>query len=77
MWMILSHSSSLFGNLVQYFSNYNLCISRIARDHHKIAWAALTLWTAIEDMRYIPNISGEPFLLSMVMGQLLTSFLSL
>ncbi|KAK7038282.1 ribonuclease P/MRP protein subunit POP5 [Favolaschia claudopus] len=42
---------------VKYYSpTTNICIIRVARDHHKIAWGALTLLTAIEGTRYIPNV---------------------
>ncbi|KAF9483181.1 hypothetical protein BDN70DRAFT_911334 [Pholiota conissans] len=42
---------------VKYFSpTTNICIIRVARDQHNIAWAALTLLTAIEGGRYIPNV---------------------
>ncbi|KAJ6464002.1 hypothetical protein C8R45DRAFT_506050 [Mycena sanguinolenta] len=42
---------------VKYYSpTTNICIIRVARDHHKIAWGALTLLTTIEGARYIPNV---------------------
>ncbi|KAF9536871.1 hypothetical protein CPC08DRAFT_701372 [Agrocybe pediades] len=42
---------------VKYFSpTTNICIIRVARDQHNIAWAALTLLTAIDGTRYIPNV---------------------
>ncbi|KAJ7154181.1 hypothetical protein C8R46DRAFT_1118931 [Mycena filopes] len=42
---------------VKYYSpTTNICIIRVARDHHKIAWGALTLLTDIEGTRYIPNV---------------------
>ncbi|KAJ7481038.1 hypothetical protein B0H11DRAFT_1724687, partial [Mycena galericulata] len=42
---------------VKYYSpTTNICIIRVARDHHRIAWGAVTLLTAIEGMRYIPNV---------------------
>ncbi|KAJ7772894.1 hypothetical protein DFH07DRAFT_146797 [Mycena maculata] len=42
---------------VKYYSpTTNICIIRVARDHHKIAWGAVTLLTAIEGRRYIPNV---------------------
>ncbi|KAJ6526234.1 hypothetical protein DFH09DRAFT_1187798 [Mycena vulgaris] len=42
---------------VKYYSpTTNICIIRVARDHHRIAWGALTLLTAIEGSRYIPNV---------------------
>jgi ribonuclease P/MRP protein subunit POP5 len=48
---------------VKYFSpTTNVCIIRVARDQHNIAWGALTLLTSIEGGKYIPNVihvSGE------------------
>ncbi|KAF8874004.1 hypothetical protein BD779DRAFT_1651843 [Infundibulicybe gibba] len=42
---------------VKYYSPMtNICIIRVARDHHKIAWGATTLLTSIEGQRYIPNV---------------------
>lgn len=42
---------------VTYFSPVtNICIIRVARDHHNLAWAALTLVTAVGTARYIPNV---------------------
>ncbi|KAJ7137939.1 hypothetical protein C8R44DRAFT_828445 [Mycena epipterygia] len=42
---------------VKYYSpTTNICIIRVARDQHKIAWGGLTLLTAIEGTRYIPNV---------------------
>ncbi|KAF8963132.1 hypothetical protein BDZ97DRAFT_1821913 [Flammula alnicola] len=42
---------------VKYFSPMtNICIIRVARDQHNIAWGALTLLTVIEGARYIPNV---------------------
>ncbi|KAF7366773.1 Ribonuclease P/MRP protein subunit POP5 [Mycena sanguinolenta] len=42
---------------VKYYSpTTNICIIRVARDHHQIAWGALTLLTTIEGTRYIPNV---------------------
>ncbi|KAF8151050.1 hypothetical protein B0H34DRAFT_161362 [Crassisporium funariophilum] len=42
---------------VKYFSPAtNVCIIRVARDQHNIAWGALTLLTNIEGLRYIPNV---------------------
>lgn len=42
---------------VKYYSpTTNICIIRVARDHHRIAWGALTLLTGIEGSRYIPNV---------------------
>jgi ribonuclease P/MRP protein subunit POP5 len=43
--------------LVKYFSpTTNLCIIRVARDHHRIAWGAVTLLTGIDDVRVIPHV---------------------
>lgn len=48
---------------VKYYSPMtNVCIIRVARDQHNIAWAGLTMVTAIEGVRVIPNVvhlSGE------------------
>ncbi|OSC96971.1 hypothetical protein PYCCODRAFT_1472225 [Trametes coccinea BRFM310] len=42
---------------IKYFSpRTNLCIIRVARDPHKIAWASVTLMTAIDGRKYIPNV---------------------
>ncbi|KAG2114821.1 hypothetical protein DEU56DRAFT_187026 [Suillus clintonianus] len=42
---------------VKYFSpTTNLCIIRVARDHHRIAWGAVTLLTGIHDIRIIPRV---------------------
>ncbi|KAJ8588140.1 hypothetical protein M405DRAFT_820214 [Rhizopogon salebrosus TDB-379] len=42
---------------VKYFSpTTNLCIIRVARDHHRIAWGAVTLLTSIDDVRVIPHV---------------------
>ncbi|KAJ6480815.1 hypothetical protein C8R47DRAFT_1186651 [Mycena vitilis] len=42
---------------VKYYSpTTNICIIRVARDHHNIAWGALTLLTAIEGTRYVHNV---------------------
>ena len=62
-----SWSYRLIANLpcfsVKYFSpTTNVCIIRVARDQHNIAWGALTLLTSIEGGKYIPNVihvSGE------------------
>lgn len=44
-------------SLVKYFSpTTNLCIIRVARDHHRIAWGAVTLLTGIDDVRVIPHV---------------------
>ncbi|KDR80968.1 hypothetical protein GALMADRAFT_1117191 [Galerina marginata CBS 339.88] len=43
--------------IVKYFSpTTNICIIRVARDHHNIAWGALTLLTSIDGAKYIPNV---------------------
>ncbi|KAF8501238.1 hypothetical protein BU17DRAFT_78431 [Hysterangium stoloniferum] len=42
---------------VKYFSpTTNLCIIRIARDHHKLAWGATTLLTTVNGKDYIPHL---------------------
>ncbi|KIM36084.1 hypothetical protein M413DRAFT_20638 [Hebeloma cylindrosporum] len=42
---------------VKYFSpTTNICIIRVARDQHNIAWGALTLLTSIDGTRYLPNV---------------------
>ncbi|KAF5379820.1 hypothetical protein D9615_005793 [Tricholomella constricta] len=42
---------------VKYYSpTTNICIIRVARDHHKIAWGAVTLLSSIEGLRYIPHV---------------------
>ena len=47
----------VFFLLVKYYSPAtNVCIIRVARDQHKLAWGALTLLTSIEGLRYIPNV---------------------
>ncbi|KAG1868641.1 hypothetical protein F4604DRAFT_1881535 [Suillus subluteus] len=42
---------------VKYFSpTTNLCIIRVARDQHRIAWGAVTLLTSVHDVRIIPRV---------------------
>ncbi|KAI0788260.1 hypothetical protein C8Q74DRAFT_1367013 [Fomes fomentarius] len=42
---------------IKYFSpRTNLCIIRVARDPHKIAWASVTLMTTIDGRKFIPHI---------------------
>ncbi|KAH9902383.1 hypothetical protein C8Q73DRAFT_785074 [Cubamyces lactineus] len=42
---------------IKYFSpRTNLCIIRVARDPHKIAWASVTLLNAIDGRKYIPHV---------------------
>ncbi|RDB26395.1 Ribonuclease P/MRP protein subunit POP5 [Hypsizygus marmoreus] len=42
---------------VKYYSpTTSICIIRVARDQHKIAWGALTLLSSIEGLKYIPNV---------------------
>jgi ribonuclease P/MRP protein subunit POP5 len=42
---------------VKYYSpTTNICIIRVGRDQHNIAWGAVTLLTAIDGTRYIPNV---------------------
>ena len=48
---------------VKYYSpRTNVCIIRVAREPYRIAWAGVTMLTAIDGQRYIPNVvhvSGE------------------
>ncbi|KAH9948600.1 hypothetical protein B0H21DRAFT_777817 [Amylocystis lapponica] len=42
---------------VKYFSpRTNVCILRVARDQHRIAWAAATLLSAIDGRRCVPHV---------------------
>ncbi|KAH9918901.1 uncharacterized protein BXZ73DRAFT_92128 [Epithele typhae] len=42
---------------VKYFSpKTNLCIIRVAREPHKIAWASVTLVTAVDGRRCVPHV---------------------
>ncbi|KAF9261405.1 hypothetical protein L218DRAFT_961414 [Marasmius fiardii PR-910] len=42
---------------VKYFSPITrICIVRVARDHHKIAWGAVTLLKSIEGVGVLPNV---------------------
>lgn len=42
---------------VKYFSpRTNLCIIRVAREPHKIAWAGVALMTAVDGRRYVPHV---------------------
>jgi len=42
---------------VKYFSPVtNLCIIRVGRDQHQIAWGAITLLTTLEGERFIPHV---------------------
>ncbi|KAM5544800.1 hypothetical protein V8D89_001698 [Ganoderma adspersum] len=42
---------------IKYFSpKTNLCIIRVARDPHKIAWASVTLITTIDGRKYVPHV---------------------
>ncbi|KAI0749780.1 hypothetical protein C8Q80DRAFT_646280 [Daedaleopsis nitida] len=42
---------------IKYFSpRTNLCIIRVARDPHKIAWASVTLMTAIDGRKFVPHV---------------------
>lgn len=58
--------------LVKYCSPAtNVCIIRVARDQHNIAWGALTLLTSIDGLRYIPNVvhvSGKYIFYRRVLG---------
>ncbi|KAG5652602.1 hypothetical protein H0H81_004384 [Sphagnurus paluster] len=42
---------------VKYYSpTTGICIIRVARDHHKIAWGAVTLMSTIEGIRVVPHV---------------------
>ncbi|KAH9930075.1 uncharacterized protein B0H18DRAFT_1083985 [Fomitopsis serialis] len=42
---------------VKYYSpRTHVCIIRVARDPHRIAWAGVSLLTAIDGQRYIPHV---------------------
>lgn len=42
---------------IKYFSpTTNICIIRVARDQHKLAWGAITLLTSVNGVRIIPNV---------------------
>lgn len=42
---------------VKYFSpRTNLCIIRVARDPHKLAWASVSLMTTIDGKKFIPHV---------------------
>jgi len=42
---------------VKYFSpTTNLSIIRVARDHHRIAWGAVTLLRSVQGKPYLPNV---------------------
>ncbi|KAI6099788.1 hypothetical protein EDD17DRAFT_1781158 [Pisolithus thermaeus] len=42
---------------VKYFSpTTNICIIRVARDEHKLAWGAITLLTSVNGVRIIPHV---------------------
>ncbi|TFK82189.1 hypothetical protein K466DRAFT_530751 [Polyporus arcularius HHB13444] len=42
---------------IKYFSpRTNLCIIRVARDPHKLAWASVTLMTTIDGRKFIPHV---------------------
>ena len=50
--MITTNSKS-----VKYFSpTTNLCIVRVAREHHNIAWGAVTLIRKLEGKLHIPHV---------------------
>ncbi|KDQ59026.1 hypothetical protein JAAARDRAFT_68592 [Jaapia argillacea MUCL 33604] len=46
-----------FSLTVKYYSPMtNICIIRVGRDQHRIAWGAVTLLDAIEGRKVIPNV---------------------
>jgi RNase P/RNase MRP subunit POP5 len=43
--------------LVKYFSPMtNVCIIRVAREQHKVAWGAVTLLSTVDGQRVVPNV---------------------
>ena len=43
--------------LVKYFSPMtNVCIIRVAREQHKVAWGAVTLLSRVDGQRVVPNV---------------------
>ncbi|KAF8920850.1 hypothetical protein CPB85DRAFT_1211139, partial [Mucidula mucida] len=51
-WGCVSHSLT-----VKYFSPItNLCIIRVAREHHRIARGGLTLLNSIDGIRLLPHV---------------------
>ncbi|TCD63795.1 hypothetical protein EIP91_004946 [Steccherinum ochraceum] len=42
---------------IKYYSpQTGICIIRVARDHHKVAWAGVTLLSNIEGHIFVPNV---------------------
>ncbi|CAL1715861.1 unnamed protein product [Somion occarium] len=42
---------------IKYYSpTTNVCIIRVARDQHQIAWGGVTFLSSIEGRKYIPNV---------------------
>jgi len=55
--LFLNNISTSMRNIVKYYSpTTNVCIIRVARDQHRIAWGAVTLLSSIEGQKYIPNV---------------------
>ena len=53
---LLTHVCT-YAIIVKYFSpTTNLCIIRVAREHHRIAWGATTLLTKISGRYHIPHM---------------------
>jgi ribonuclease P/MRP protein subunit POP5 len=56
-YVFLNNISTSMHNIVKYYSpTTNVCIIRVARDQHRIAWGAVTLLSSIEGQKYIPNV---------------------
>jgi RNase P/RNase MRP subunit POP5 len=46
-----------YGVIVKYFSPMtNVCIIRVAREQHKVAWGAVTLLSMVDRQRVVPNV---------------------
>ena len=62
--------------LVKYFSPMtNVCIIRVAREQHKVAWGAVTLLSMVDRQRVVPNVvhvSGASLLAALARTCVLT-----
>lgn len=62
-WASTDLQTLSYQDTVKYFSpTTNLCIIRVGRDHHRIAWGAVTLVKKLQGKTYLPNVihlSGE------------------
>ncbi len=64
--MVISRKLTVVCAVKYYSPTTNVCIIRVARDQHPIAWAGVTLMTNVEGRRYIPNVvhlSGMQYIL--------------